>query len=631
MGGLSIEDVTGFDSTTETSRVKYEDHEVGSYEFVGMASGDYLTRFVYGNDKSKLEDKNNITGSAIALTADGELFNKVAANTTSATGYSANQPLGSAYTLTANYTAQDKDNTPAVYNGQDYKTTIYRYDNNSEGADNNDARDNEDRRLKVMAKSTTITNYNSEILGQANVAGGYHDELYRDYEMSADTDATSFKTANVVEARNVDVGLVERPRNDIILDKEINSIKITSNDNKTIFDAEYNIEYMIAENVGSDAEKVLARFMRDGKSKYLMATVTLDKVRSVNYDVMQAINKQEDKRTDYNSSGLDSIKNFRYINVDEDILQGSTISLGYKFTAINVGEEDYTTETIASLSSGYNEDKTKTQETVLYELSEQVKNAKSDKTIDYEPGMVLGAFYYTGEKDEDDAQVKSRIRQIVDYADMDAVFDATFNNTRDGSWRNALVSELAGNGVSKDRLLSKKITSVNRLYDKDERAYMEDSKNNIVLSMDEMDEKGSGFDNSGFEKELIPVGSENGKLDINDSSFASELFLVITRTVSSQDDANNLAFDNVSEIVKGMNTVGRRDIKVVSGNANPKLGEFTVAIKERDSSATELVTFTPPTGIDVNKNLMNQILIMTTVALMIVGAGVVIIKRTMKD
>jgi len=638
LGGLTYEDVTGFDSTTETSRVKDGSREVGSYKFVGMPSGDYITRFVYGNDKTKLEDKNNNTGSAIALTENGELFNKIIANGTNADGYTASIPLGSAYTLTANYTAQDKDNTPAVYNGQDYKTTIYRVDNKADGENNNDARDNEDRRLKVMAKSTTITNYNSEVLGQANVAGGHHDELYRDYEMTADTDVTSFKAASVAEAKNIDVGLVERPRNDIILDKEINAIKITTNDNKTIFDAEYNIDYIIGGNVGKGSEKVLSKFMRNGEPKYLMAVVTLDKVRSVNYDVMQELNKQEDKRTDYKlKDGMDAIKNFRYINVDEDILQGSTITLEYKFTAINVGEEDYTTKEIANLSSGYNDDRTKTQETVLYELAQKVKEEKSDTTSGYVPGKVLGAFYYTGETEfENKAQVKSRIRQIVDYADMDAVFDATFNNTRDSSWRNALVSELAGNGVSKDRLLSKNITKVNRMYDKDERAYIEDSKNNIVLSMDVMEEKESELDNSGFEKELLPVAGEDGKLDINNSSddentFASELFLVITRTVSSQDDANNLAFDNVSEIVKGMNTVGRRDIKVVSGNANPKFGEFTVAISERDSSATELVTFTPPTGIDVNTNLMNQVLIMTTVALMIVGAGVIIIKRAMKE
>ena len=497
-----------------------------------------------------------------------------------------------------------------------------------------------------MAKSTTMSNYNSEILAEANKAGGRHDDLYRDYEMAADTDITSFTpVSSNIEARCIDVGLVERPRNDIVLDKEIKSIKITTNDNKTIFDAEYDIDYYVKPNKEQEDEKVLSKFKRNGEDQLLIAKVTLNEIKSVNHDIMQELNKREDKRTDYlpNGDAIDIIKNFRFINVDEEILQGSTITLEYKFTAINVGEEDYTTRDIANLASGYTDgNKTKTQECELYDLADRVEAHRLSKTSGYVPGEVIGGFYYTG-NNEGLVLVKSRIRQVVDYTDADAVFDASYNKTRDNSWRNTVVSELAGNGVSKERLLSKDITALNRLFDKNDRKYTDDSGNHITLSIDEMDEKESNFDNSGFEKELVPVDTNtldheriveadtdgNGEVNGNDNKYTSDLFLVITRTVSSQDDEKNLTFDNVAEIVKSMNTVGRRDIKVVSGNANPKYGEFEIAIKERDSSATEIVTFTPPTGIDMNTNLMNQVLIMTTVGLMIVGAGVIIIKRTM--
>ena len=633
LGGLTFKEVTGFDSSIETAR----EGDVGSYSFTGMPSGDYITRFRYGNDKTQLEDTEGITGNPVALNSNGELFNKVVANGTDISGLIANGALGSTYTLTANYSAQDNDNAPAVYNGQDYKTTIYRYDGNADGSDNNDARDNEDNRLRVMAKSTTISNYNSEVLAEANKAGGHHDELYRDYEMSADTENVVFTpvvkkdTETLDEARYIDVGLVERPKNDVVIDKEIKAIKIITNDNKTIFDAEYGIEYKVVDNVTKDDEKILSKFFRNGRPKYLVANVSLDKQRSINHDVMQELNKREDKRTDYDDSNINpSVKNFRFINVDEDILQGSTITIEYKFTAINVGEQDYTSKEIAELSSGFIKDGDiiKTQECRLYELADEVKVQKSKKNSGYVPGSILGEYYYTGATKDSEGNdlptVASRIRQMVDYTDADATFETTNNDTRDSSWKNGLVAELAGNGLSKERLVSKSITKVNRLYDKNDRTYMNESKNNIVLSIDEIETKESNFDNSGFEKELVPVGDS-----IESDANTSELFLTVTRTVSSQDDADNLTFDNVAEVVKAMNTVGRRNINVVVGNANPKFGEFEVALKEKDSSATELVTFTPPTGIDMNTNLMNQVIIITTVALMIVGAGVIVIKRTM--
>ena len=75
------------------------------------------------------------------------------------------------------------------------------------------------------------------------------------------------------------------------------------------------------------------------------------------------------------------------------------------------------------------------------------------------------------------------------------------------------------------------------------------------------------------------------------------------------------------------NTVGRRDMSVVLGNAVPKYGEFTEALKERDASATELITFTPPTGIEVEEEMTTQILIMIIAAITIVVGGIVIIKK----
>ena len=65
----------------------------------------------------------------------------------------------------------------------------------------------------------------------------------------------------------------------------------------------------------------------------------------------------------------------------------------------------------------------------------------------------------------------------------------------------------------------------------------------------------------------------------------------------------------------------------VPGNANPKEGEFKVSIDERDTSATELVTLTPPTGIETGIELTLQVLEVSVVGLAIIAIGIVVIKK----
>ena len=100
-----------------------------------------------------------------------------------------------------------------------------------------------------------------------------------------------------------------------------------------------------------------------------------------------------------------------------------------------------------------------------------------------------------------------------------------------------------------------------------------------------------------------------------------------SRIVAAAKDTDDLTFDNLVEIVKFENTVGRRDVTATPGNANPHLGEFETAIYETDSSATELVTFTPPTGLEVQSGMTFQVLLVVVIALGIVAIGVVIIKK----
>lgn len=757
LGGKTLKQLTGFDSTTETSR---ESSTLGQYNFTGIPTGTYVVRFLYGNNKLDLEDTEGIdVKPATAYNADGTL-------------YSENESI-----YTANYDEDLQSQTPAVYNGQDYKSTIYQTGFNSlnntdydlisadlKNADVSDARDSEYRRLEVIANSETITNVNSSILDSATDISANHNELYEGYSMFADTakidlnieystDVSQLKGLDVEKAINtnkgvvspvvqvnsttdtftvpkVDFGLIERPETKVVLDKEIKGIKITTNSNKTIFDAEYNISYEIVEADDPPADRVVISQVSSGK--YLVAKVEISDINSKGTDQLQQIDKNEKKLENDAKTGT---QNFRYINVDTEILQGTTVELTYLLTALNVGETDYTSniiDEITNITSGaYGTGETTGDPSIniresIESLAKYTKLSNSKWTIqetenvyetyenwlanndtyqkyydtwktsgvsaDYKGyGTYLGMYYYTGdENDSNNRIVTSKIRQLVDYVDNDATFTEEYNGENNHLWKNTTINELSGNGYEKNRLISKDVIPEYEILDKNNISYVTDRRNNLILSVDDQSQSNDVIkSNSGFESKLEPIKyytinksgrdetdvennirtsisdltsklielkKQNGKLPneadnlptelqqqdgeksldyadrllmeyYKENGYISQITLTVTKTVSSQDDTKNMQYDNLAEVVKYENSVGRRDVTSISGNANPKEGEFKTAQKERDSSATELITFAPPTGIEVQNVMKNQILIIVIASLCGVAIGIIVIKK----
>ncbi len=622
LGGKSMKDLTGFDSTIESAPLTDEttgDVTQGAYRFEGIPSGKYVVRFVYGNDKTELDDTLDMTFDPIAVDNSGNI-------------YSGNENV-----LTANYDNDLEGETAAVYNGQDYKATIYqagfatvdsngyinnRYHNLDDqalaDARVSDARDSEARRLEVAAKSETITNTNGNVLATANNKVADHTELYREYYMFADTAILDLNLNNpedgAIVVKNIDCGLIERPETKVILDKQISSIKLITNDQRVIFNADYDISY----EVTNRKDGTIISEVEDGK--YLVANVTL-KDSSIGIDVMQAINKFENKLPGEDNQG---VQNFRFINVDDTILQGATVELNYQMTALNMSEVDYTSDFVNKI---YEEqiDANSNERLEFIKLAKEAKENNSRPDVGLEVGKYLGTSYYTGNIGNDKV-VTTRVRQVIDYVDNDAVFAVQYNNTKDHMWKPTNITELSGNGYDFERILDRAVLPAYSIVDKDGREYIAEGKTNIILSVDTIRTLETESDNSGFENTLEPYSYylENSDSDEN-VAFKSQIDLLVSKTVSAQD--KDLTYDNLAEIVKVQNTAGRRDMLTIPGNANPKLGEFAASIKERDASATELVTFTPPTGIDAEVPMTTQILIVTLVALVIVAVGIVIIKK----
>lgn len=582
LNGKTIEQVTGLDSTITTL-------DKGEYTFINAPAGDYVVRFTYGDKEI-----------ASAKYSNAELYN------------------GQDYKSTQ-YKAAIKGGTESKYVEASKYLDI---DATNASADrHNTAVDSEARRLQVIENSREIVYENGKILASSMSddelkALGYTDEqiqefraqLLSDYKMYADTPKIDMnielsnygKDNYTYTVQNVDFGLEERPATKITLDKQIEEITLTTSDGNTIMDAKYNINYDIAE---------------DGK---ITAKVELDTKNSYGTDNLQALNRD-----------LATNQGFRYINVDSDILEGTTITVKYRFTALNTGEVDRTGE-LAKIE--YKEDKTRIEEarkdllTNLATYSKEGNTLKNDTTL----GKYVGSIYYYGASgDQSDSVVTSTVRQLVDYIDNDATFSGTLNATKDTSWSNVTATEL------KELIKSDIVKSQNGkdvVLDDAEVQYETENRNNLVVSVDSLE---STLNNSGFIVELVPY---QAKFDnaVTDKDCQAAMYLTTTRYVGS--DSDDLQIDNIAEIIKYNNIVGRRDELTIPGNQDPakalkkdaNLGTSSTVSDgmkyERDTSATEVITLSPPTGTGLMTWKL-QVLAATTAGLTIIVGGIVLIKK----
>lgn len=651
LNGKSLKEITGFDSVTLTSN-RAED--TGMYYFENIPAGNYVVRFNYGNFPY---DDMDVDGNLVMLEHHDE----------------------------AKTAAYEADRHPAVYNGQDFKTTKYQADvvgedgktanvSNAEGyidnewydftsckyddegnviTHNSDAIDNEARRLEVIAYSRVLNHTITTILATANDYSADHTELYKQTNMFADTAKINLNIENmsnlekqtlegdtkaggsevkdgikvnyvygktdvngnkgtvgvinynyVVEA--IDIGLEERSNTEIVLDKEIESITLTPNTGtEPILKAVYDISY----DYTLDEET--------GKSTY-KANVTLNKDKSYGTEHLLAQNKDEE-------AGL---QNFRYIYYDDTIAQSLNLEVKYRFTALDVGEVDRANSFVENstpeeLLAKAEEIKDQTYVKVDGKLT-SVKHPKV--------GEFVGSIYYIGKNEaytQSDIVVTTTIRQLIDYVDNDAVFKSADNTGLNGSWKSTTADELLETKAIDSNIIGE-YDGIKNIVDDKGVAYSTTERSNLILSVDSV--SGEKLANPDFIVKLVPFSASKQNEDLEESKRVANcetmMNLSMTRSIDSEINDDDLTYDNIAEIVKFENTVGKRDIETIAGNADPKQGEFAVSLVERDASATELITFTPPTGLDTNTALTIQMLIVSVVALIIVAVGIVVIKKT---
>ena len=110
---------------------------------------------------------------------------------------------------------------------------------------------------------------------------------------------------------------------------------------------------------------------------------------------------------------------------------------------------------------------------------------------------------------------------------------------------------------------------------------------------------------------------------IGDEELRNRLGDALHRFATSSFSSESLALKHI-EIY---NDVGRRDVDTIQGNANPAEGVFVTSLKENDSSATEVITLTPPTGLSAKVIFTIQVLSVVLSAIAILTVGIIAIKK----
>lgn len=290
----------------------------GKYLFEDYIPGDYIVRFTYGgeyNSKYNGQDYKSTTYQK-GIDQNGRTNLENASNEI----VSVAQQLGRK--LYYGYTNVENQNTSGSYG---YNIT------KSNGQSVSDAKDIWSNREEVNKYSsnnyTGVTNELAQILANTNVAN-------TNTQMKAETGVISIEVeynrlftsteGNAYHIKDIDLGLTERPKAQLELDKHVEKVKITLANGTTLYDAEDAVPDL-SWTKGKDYSLI-------NNSKYYKSYNSAYKYDASQNDVNSLVGSLY---TGGKNGLIQAI-------VDSELMHGATIKIEYKFTLKNVGETDYT-------------------------------------------------------------------------------------------------------------------------------------------------------------------------------------------------------------------------------------------------------------------------------------------------
>ncbi len=332
---------------------KFPEKHDGAYAFKSFIPGKYVVRFIYGDTENTVLTKDVNTGVNKVLGKSGQNEKSYNGQDYKSTIYQKDIPQNSTYTWRANSSwSLGQEKVGAILkqistfkaDASNNETGTYLYDNNASNTKDNvsDAKDIESRRNEVVDYSDNdVTNHIAEVLTSFRelpeyVGKSYNkeqlqaliNELMEKTQMRAETgvmvmeiEYNTTKTENQLvnnkasySINNVDLGLEERPKAQLVIDKTVTNVKLTLADGSILFDAS-------------------------------------DKATNVLWKRHQAYKEGYNAKNQMDPSIFGSLVNIRNQNaskvgliqltLDEELMHGATIQISYKVTVKNIGEVDY--------------------------------------------------------------------------------------------------------------------------------------------------------------------------------------------------------------------------------------------------------------------------------------------------
>jgi len=659
---MSLKGVTGFESNVKTD-------ENGNYKFTGVPVGNFVVNLNYsGPSPEKLTN---------------EVFSKKENQGRQILNAVANADIDT-NDLVHTVTDEGHERKTKWYNGETFKTTqFYANSTQEENIDktwltkNKDedketqvlsyARDDEGRRIEVTRNLDTFKNnvvdalnvYATENKNEINAEKLKLAHKYTSMNATTYKNRGNTKLGNTEYAvKNINMGIVQRPESKIVLNKEINNIVITTADGTE----KVNLKYDIISKI-SKAETANLSDVKYGGREELFSRLKVEreinKEKSIGEDLVLSLDRTsltDGKEKDEKIRG--TVKSgFRYINIDDSVMQDATIKIRYGIYAYNLSQLDRI----------INVDDENVKDTNIYrefayktgvpdESGPTLGRLKHQKEDEYKYGRYVGREYYIKGKDQhqltEEEQAKINIRSIMDIVDNGATVNA--GDIENMQWVAINKKDLVGlvHNVINEEVAKKAeyidengIRYVENVTEEDSPNSNSNTRSNIFLLKESSTEISPVDPDKDIERKYENINGYSNSLESD--HFVRTWNIRTDRTASGSSTANDLTFQNMAEVMAYHTTNGRRTeftpgvmiteldkINETGSGELPGNGEIKeskgketnldrasiVAAESTSTSATEIVTLSPPTGLSEARFLemirKNTFLIVSVVAVL---------------
>ena len=697
---MSLKGVTGFESNVKTD-------ENGNYKFTGVPVGNFVVNLNYsGPSPEKLTNevfskKENQGKQILNAVANADIDTNDLVHTVTDEGHERKTKWynGETFKTTQFYANSDQekniDKTWLTKNkDEDKETQVLSY-----------ARDDEGRRIEVTRNLDTFKNnvvdalnvyatenkneINAEKLKLAhkytsmnattpkiNFSVEYYEKLNKDKGEAYNSvilnelkdiyfiegiykNKENTKLGNTEYAvKNINMGIVQRPESKIVLNKEINNIVITTADGTE----KVNLKYDIISKISKAETGNLSDVKYGGREELfsrLKVEREINKEKSIGEDLVLSLDRTsltDGKEKDEKIRG--TVKSgFRYINIDDSVMQDATIKIRYGIYAYNLSQLDriinVDDENVKDTNI-YREFAYKTG--VPYEAGLTLGRLKHQKEDKYKYGRYVGREYYIKGKDQhqltEEEQAKINIRSIMDIVDNGATVNA--GDIENMQWVAINKKDLVGlvHNVINEEVAKKAeyidengIRYVENVTEEDSPNSNSNTRSNIFLLKESSTEISPVDPDKDIERKYENINGYSNSLESD--HFVRTWNIRTDRTASGSSTANDLTFQNMAEVMAYHTTNGRRTeftpgvmiteldkINETGSGELPGNGEIKeskgketnldrasiVAAESTSTSATEIVTLSPPTGLSEARVLemirKNTFLIVSVVAVL---------------